>query len=107
MCDERLYYFDIATYTYSRQQKVNVPYLCNAITVKNTGNIICVVDEDPIQPGASKSMGGNRGEILTGRHDISFTTAGMAVIPPTQNPSAVVTAKFYVTAPIGSPKTMP
>ena len=107
MCDERLYYFDTTPYTYTKPQKINIPSLCNAISIKNTGNIICVVDEEPIQPGESKSIGGNRGEILYGRHDISFTTAGMDIVPPTQLPQAFVTAKFYIPTPAGAPNNLP
>lgn len=107
MCDEKLLYFETTVQTYTRVQKINIPRLCNAVTVKNTGNIICVFDLDPLQPGESKSIGGNRGEVTIGRHDVDFTTQGMTVVPPVQNPSCVVTLKYYIKPPSGMQIELP
>ena len=68
------------------------------------GMFICLIYFEPLQPGESKSFGGNQFEILTGRHDIGFTTIGMAVIPPVQFTSAWVTQKFFIKTPIGKPE---
>lgn len=107
MCDETLLYYETSVQAYVRNQKINIPKLCNAVTVKNTGNIICLFDLDPLQPGESKAIGGNRAEVTIGRHDIAFTTQGMTVIPPTQLPSASVTVKYYIHPPAGALTNLP
>jgi hypothetical protein len=99
---EQLLYFDTSVLQYAVPAKINLDLLCNAIVVNNTGNIICLIDDEPLQPGDSKTIGGNRGEILTGRHEIGFTTVGMAVVPSPIIQSAFVTQKFYINPPKGS-----
>lgn len=110
MCDqmkELILYVDFNSQQYTAPQKLNISELCNGITIKNNGNIICLVDDEPIQPGDFKAFGLNRGEVFTGRHNIAFTTAGMAVIPPVQIPTAWVTQKFYIDPPAHAKKTLP
>lgn len=70
--------------------------LSNGLTVRNIGNSICIFNDDPLQPGESKSQGGNKGEILKGRYALRFQTP--TVVPPgyVQNDQAVVTEKFYL-----------
>ena len=110
MCDqekERIRYVDFAGMPYAKSQNLNLDSLCNGFTVKNLGNIICLVDDEALQPGDFKAFGGNRGDVFTGRHQITFTTAGMAVIPPVQAPLAWITQKFYVPAPPGAKLYLP
>jgi hypothetical protein len=100
-------YFDISSLQYAVQSKINIQPLCNAVTVKNNGNIICLLDSEPILPGESKSFGGNENEVFSGRHEISFTTVGMTVVPPVEIPSAWVTQKFYISNPVGAKVNLP
>lgn len=100
-------YYDVVTLQYTTQQKINIVDFCNAVSIKNNGNIILLVDSEPILPGESKAWGGNENEVFNGRHNISFTTVGMAVVPPVQVPSAWVTQKFYIPNPIGAKKDLP
>ena len=102
MCNSKLKYCDTNTLQYTTQSKINLDTLCNGLTVKNNGNIICLIDDEPLQPGESKSFGFSEMQIFRGRHNIGFTTAGMAVIPAVQVPSAWVTQTFYIATPKGA-----
>jgi hypothetical protein len=102
MCDCKLKYCDTNTLQYTTQSKINLDSLCNGITVKNAGNIICLVDDEPIQPGESKRFGFSEMQIFCGRHDIGFTIVGMAVVPAVQIPSAWITQIFYIDTPKGA-----
>lgn len=86
--------YNIAIQTYGVATRVPVEQTCNAITVKNAGTTILVFNGDPLQPGESKSVGGNYGEIYMGRCDLQFVTQNPP--PGTITNFAVVTQKFYV-----------
>jgi hypothetical protein len=102
MCDcKTLKYCDTSTLQYTQASKLNLDQLCNAVTIKNAGNIICLVDDEPIQPGESKSFQFSEMQIFYGRHQVGFTTAGMAVVPAILIPSAWVTQTFYIDTPKG------
>lgn len=79
--------------TYTGVKNVQWAEYLNAFSIHNTGNTIVVFRGDPIPPGASKSIGGNRGEVYTGRLDIMFQLPSPA--PPTPINSCVVTQKYY------------
>jgi len=110
MCDqdkERIRYVDFTGQAYSQPQNINISELCNGITVKNLGNTLVLLDDEVLQPGDFKAFGGNRGEVFTGRHNITFTTNGMAVPPAVPAPLAWVTQKFYTTPPPGAKLYLP
>ncbi len=67
---------------------------CNGMTFINRGNTIAVIQGDPLNPGESKSIGGNRGEIYKGRIDLNFQLP--AIVPPVPANLLIVTQKFYV-----------
>jgi hypothetical protein len=98
---DRLYYCDTNTLQYQRAGKLNLDQLCNAVSIKNAGNIICLIDDEPLQPGESKSFQFSERQIFYGRHEVAFTIVGMAVVPPVQIPSAWVTQTFYIDTPRG------
>jgi hypothetical protein len=86
--------YNISTQTYNNVQKVQWDRWLNGFTLHNTGNTILSFNNDPIQPGGSKTVGGNFGEIYGGRIDIQFITPSPA--PSTINNAVVITQKFYL-----------
>jgi hypothetical protein len=65
----------------------------NGFTVKNAGNTIVVFNQEQLQPGESFTVGGNIGEIYSGRVDIYFRLP----VPPPGTPVNMcwITVKFY------------
>jgi len=92
--DELFLYFDTSVDQYALPMKITLADTCNGITFKNLGTTLLLVDADVLQPGQSKSFGGNRGEIYRGRHDIAFQT--QTVAPPVVTNLVAVTQKYYV-----------
>src|ERR1700684_1395392 len=93
MCQERVLFYNISTDTYQGNVSITPDRNLNGFTIKNTapvgGNTV-FLNGDPLVPGESKTVGGNRGEIYRGRIDITF-------LNPAVGPSSVViTQKFYV-----------
>jgi hypothetical protein len=86
--------FNITVQVYGVATRVPVEETCNAVTVKNAGTTLLFFNGDPLQPGESKSAGGNYGEIYMGRVDLQFVT--QTPPPTTITNLAVVTQKFYV-----------
>lgn len=87
-------YYDTFTQSYAALQSVVMERLCNGFTVNNAGNTIVYVNGDPLQPGSSKTVGGNEGEVYKGRCDLQFVTPSPA--PSTIINLAVVTQKYYL-----------
>lgn len=94
MCDERILYYDVHTDIYAQPQKVNIDERCNGMVIKNAGTTLLITDGETLQPGESKSYGGNRLEILTGRHEFFFQTQTPPPLVITN--LAIVTQKIYV-----------
>jgi hypothetical protein len=88
--EDRLY-FDTSLQDYSVEQNITLDKACNLLLVKNAGTSVLLFDLDPLQPGESKVIGGNRNEVLVGRHQVSFRGAGVNL--------AIVTQKYYVEPP--------
>lgn len=86
--------YNTTTQEYTSLRSVNVDKLCNGFTVNNVGTTICLVNGDPLQPGDSKTVGGNVGEVYVGRIDLAFMVPDPA--PSEIINSAFVTQKFYV-----------
>lgn len=95
MCEqcEKFLRYNFSTNVYTAQSEIVLDPLCNGISVKNGGNTNLIFQGDVLVPGESKSIGGNRKEILQGRVDISFALPTPA--PGTPNNVAFVTQKFY------------
>jgi hypothetical protein len=88
--------FRIVTQSYSQAGGFYVPVerWVNAISLKNAGTGFVVVMGDPLQPGETKSIGGNAYEIYNEKHlDCVFTNPNAVVNPVNL---LVVTQKFYV-----------
>jgi hypothetical protein len=87
MCDQKLLQYNIVTSNYQSRLEIEIEHWCNGMVIKNDGTVNCFFNTEPIVPGESKSIGGNRLEIYRGRATLSFATGGIA--------SAWVTQKFY------------
>jgi hypothetical protein len=81
----------------STQDEVEVTRLCNAVTIRNTGDTTLSVNGIVLLPspgaglsGESVAFGGNIGELYTGRIQIAFQ--GVIGV----NPLAEITQKFYL-----------
>jgi hypothetical protein len=68
----------------------------NAFAIKNIGNSVLLINNDPLQPTESKSFGGHLFTILTGRY--SFTFQPIASPPPgyVQEDGAVITEYYFL-----------
>jgi hypothetical protein len=83
--------FHVYTQEYQNSQIVPVERWVNAVSVKNAGTSVLVFMGDPMQPGETKSIGGNSFEIWDEKHmDIQFQNTGIQIN------LAVITQKFYV-----------
>lgn len=101
MCDEKILDYNTSTLSYAKNTMVPVNANCNGFTVANAGNTIVTLNGEPIQPGSTKSTGGNRKERYKGRIDLAFYPA----VPPAAIPvnQAWVTQKFYLTETFDRP----
>lgn len=86
--------FNTSIQQYQGPQQVVVAEYLNAISVKNEGTTLVKFQGDTLQPGESKSIGGNYCEVYDARVDISFITQTPA--PPVITNLAVITQKFYL-----------
>lgn len=93
-------YYDTGVVAVASPGQVQLPVNVNGVSVHNTGNTIVLCNEDPLQPGESKTIGGNWGEIFTGRIFIRFILPTPAPAVPVNQ--ATVTSKFYVPEPLGN-----
>lgn len=79
---------------YGEQARVIYPSYTNGYSLFNNGNTDIVLNNtETIAPGASKSVGGNVGEIYDGRLDVRFEIPTPA--PGTPSNSAIFTFKYY------------
>jgi hypothetical protein len=88
--------YSISNVLYQRQISVTVDRLCNGFSAKNAGNTIVLLNGEPLQPGESKSVGGNYAEVFVGRIDVAFAMPDPA--PGTPVNACYVTQKTYETA---------
>ena len=86
--------YNTTTLEYRSLHSVSVDKLCNGFSVNNAGTTICTVNGEPLQPGDSKTVGGNVGEVYVGRIDLAFFVPDPA--PSSIVNSAWVTQKYYV-----------
>jgi hypothetical protein len=100
MQEKDILYYNTVTHIYGAPQKIDFDIRTNGFVIKNGGNTILIVDDEQLQPGESKSIGGNKGEIFIGRKDISFTVQAGNLTPTF---ICVVTVKYYVKIDAQSP----
>jgi len=86
--------WDQNTGVYSMPQQVQWQRWLNGFFVHNTGTTLVIFGGDVIQPGDSKSFGGNWAELYEGRLDFSFQT--QTPPPATITNQVRITQKFYL-----------
>jgi hypothetical protein len=92
-CKPRLY--TNSQQGFSLDKEVPIDSKCNGYFVQNVGNTLLVLNQYIVlQPNASFALGGNEGEIFTGRLDIQFKLPTPA--PPVPSNGAVIVQKIYV-----------
>ena len=93
MCFKLLQYnfFDTVI---TRPGLVNFDIYCNGWVIKNSGTTLVLIMGETLNPGESKSIGGNYGEIFVGRLNVAFRTQTPA--PATIVNKATLTQKMYV-----------
>jgi hypothetical protein len=84
------------TNTYTTLTKITLDQLSNSLAVKNAGNSICLLNNDPLQPGEVKIFTAWPEEILTGKYNFYFQTPAVVPIGYVQDDMAVVTEQYYL-----------
>lgn len=87
--------YNFSAQTYVQNTQVNIDQWCNGLTIKNTGTSMAIFQQEEMAPGESIAIGGNFGEVIRGRLDLSFTGAGTNEV--------VVRQKFYINPPFDVP----
>ena len=93
MCFKLLKY-NIITNIFDRVGSLNTDPLCNGFVIKNEGNTLVRVMGETILPNASKSVGGNYGEVYEGKVDLFFSLPTPAPLTPVN--LCIITQKVYV-----------
>lgn len=78
----------------TRTKSVILDDLCNGYVVRNAGNTILVFRNEPLDPGESKTIGGNFGEVCMDRVDIAFMDQAVQPLPRVNQ--GFVTQKVYL-----------
>jgi hypothetical protein len=93
---DKLVKFHISVQQYSAPQGGFVPIerWVNAVAFKNAGTGFVTVMGDPLQPGETKSIGGNNFEVWDEKH-CTFNFTNPNAVPGVVN-LLIVTQKFYV-----------
>jgi len=94
MCQDKLIKYNFNTEQYELPKEITLDPLCNGITVRNGGNTLVIFQGDILNPGESKSVGGNRKEILWGRVNIGFAPPAVPPLIPVN--LAFITQKYYL-----------
>ncbi len=93
MCNVMYKYREVEQ-AYGEQMRVIYPPYTNGYSLFNNGNTNIILNNtETLVPGASKSVGGNLGELYDGRLDVKFEVPNPA--PPIPANSAVFTFKYY------------
>jgi hypothetical protein len=96
MCNLTPYKVNYITQAFGTNPKsIVLDEFTNALTIKNTGTTLCLINEDPLNPGESKFFGGNAGEVFDAgtRFDVRFVIQVPA--PATVVNLCQVTTKIY------------
>lgn len=86
--------YTISTQVYSADQQVVWEKNLNGFSIHNTGTTQLLFNQDLLEPGESKTIGGNIGEVFEGRIFLTFQTQTPA--PPVIINQVTVTQKYYV-----------
>lgn len=92
MCFKILRY-NVSSQTYSNVTDVQWDKYLNGFFIHNTGNTLLIFNNDVLQPGDTKTVGGNYGEIYDGRINLMFRLPTPAPLTPENE--VIVTQKFY------------
>lgn len=84
------------TQTYTTSTKITLDLLSNSLSVKNAGNSLLLLNNDPLQPGETKIFSVWPGEILVGKYNFYFQTPPVVPIGYVQDDMAVVTEMYYL-----------
>lgn len=90
---------DSSTTPYQVTTKITLDRLCNSLAVKNAGNSICVLNDDPLQPGETKIFTAWPNELVIGRYNFYFQTPPVVPIGYVQMDLAIVSQQFYLPEP--------
>jgi len=85
--------YNVSTQVYTAPGDVRLDDWCNGVLIHNTGTINLLANGDLILPGASKTIGGNLGEIFTGPLTIIYQPQTPA--PATVINQVTITQKWY------------
>ncbi len=85
---EKLLQYNLSVQIYNQPEQIPVMDFCNGWTARNIGTSNVIIMGDTLAPNESKAIGGNRGEIYTGRIDLNFTGVG--------NNLCLITQKYYM-----------
>lgn len=86
--------YNTVTNVYQDPYQIQWARFLNGFLIHNTGNTIVLFNGDQIQPGESKSIGGNYGEIYVGRLSVRFITPTPPPVPVINE--VIIDQKFYV-----------
>jgi hypothetical protein len=92
MC--KFYEYNISTQVYDGTKHVVVERFVNGFSIHNTGTTDLYFNGDRIQPGESKTVGGNAGEVYAGKIDLYYRVPSPA--PAIIINMATVTQKYYI-----------
>jgi hypothetical protein len=90
--------YNFVSYIYTEIQQLDIDPWCNGLTVRNAagaGGADVIFQGERIPPGVSIAIGGNFGEVIRGRVDLSFDGAGARL--------CVIRQKFYINPPFDAP----
>jgi hypothetical protein len=87
-------FYNFSGQTYGQNGIIDLDELCNGLNVINIGTTVCRVNGIPLNPpaagevvGDSYAIGGNKGELLTGKVQLDFASG---------NGEVIVVQKYYV-----------
>lgn len=86
--------YNISTQVYDGTKQVIVEKLVNGFSIHNTGTTDLYFNGDRIGPGESKTVGGNTGEIYSGKISLYYRIPTPA--PATIINMCTVTQKYYL-----------
>ena len=88
--------YTFRTANYQAQTNITLDQWSNAITFKNNGNSLLIVDNDTLQPTESKSIGGIYNGILRKRLSISFAPILNPPVGYVQADSCTTTEVYFL-----------
>jgi len=84
------------TNAYTTPTKITLDQLSNCLAVKNAGNSILLINNDPLVPAETKIFSAWPQEVLVGKYYIDFRTPASVPVGYVQDDFAVVTEQYYL-----------